>query len=185
MASCAWFPTPQLSLQEAIQESHLKRVAQLCANGTDVNAPFAHDGKAFASQAEPPAGTPLGLAASLGHEKVVAVLCDHGADVNRSDRYGCTPLIYAARDGHADVVRMLCARGADVNHRFGNPTGKESVKLLQNRATSVWDCNGNTVLHFACHSLGSRGRVLAHHREKRTVTVNESERVVYYRSKKL
>eukprot|EP00952_Eustigmatos_sp_NYUAD-ZCMA_P011617 47102-Eustigmatos_ZCMA.PRE.1 len=47
--------------------------------------------------------TAMHHAARRGHVEVVRCLCDHGADVNHSDRDGWTPLHLACRRGHAAV----------------------------------------------------------------------------------
>ena len=56
----------------------------------------------------------LHLAAAAGHDEIVKLLLDNGADHTRTDRDGATPLYAAAKSGHTDVVRMLLVRGADV-----------------------------------------------------------------------
>ncbi|QGA15961.1 hypothetical protein EYB26_003628 [Talaromyces marneffei] len=49
-----------------------------------------------------------------GHEAVVKLLIDNGADLNASDPYG-TPLSHASKNGHEAVVKLLIDNGADVN----------------------------------------------------------------------
>jgi ankyrin repeat protein len=68
-------------------------------------------------------GNALQAASSEGHEKVVQILLDQGADVNaQGGRYG-NALQAASSGGHEKVVRMLLDRGADINAQggyFGN-----------------------------------------------------------------
>jgi ankyrin repeat protein len=55
--------------------------------------------------------------AALADATMVAMLLDHGADVNAVDPTGRTPLMYVAVSDliSLDVVQLLIARGADVN----------------------------------------------------------------------
>ncbi|KAJ5549109.1 hypothetical protein N7513_006343 [Penicillium frequentans] len=60
----------------------------------------------------------LQAAASNGHEKVVKILLDRGAEVNL--RVGNTnPILEASSKGHQNVVQVLVDHGADVNCRGG------------------------------------------------------------------
>ena len=56
--------------------------------------------------------TPLIYAAQSGHEALVRLLLERGADVEAKDRGGETALIYAAESGHEAVVRLLKSAGA-------------------------------------------------------------------------
>ncbi|KAJ3078756.1 hypothetical protein HK102_004263 [Quaeritorhiza haematococci] len=62
--------------------------------------------------------TPLHLAASHGHHRVVFILAKAGAQVDAVCENG-TPLHMAARHGFANVVRVLIGAGADPNVRYG------------------------------------------------------------------
>jgi ankyrin repeat protein len=92
------------------------------------------------------------LAASFGgHEKVVRILLDKGADVNApggrygDGRYG-NALQAASKGGHEKVVRMLLDKNADVNAQggyFGNALraaslgGQEKVvRMLRDKIAS-------------------------------------------------
>ncbi|KAJ7684043.1 ankyrin repeat-containing domain protein [Mycena rosella] len=55
--------------------------------------------------------TALHIAALKGHEELVRMLCDLGADVDLSDNKGNTPLHYASSWGHIPVVQLLIERG--------------------------------------------------------------------------
>ncbi|XP_053129689.1 ankyrin repeat and SOCS box protein 12-like isoform X2 [Hemicordylus capensis] len=61
-------------------------------------------------------GTPLRLAASMGHVRCLEVLLAHGADVDSLDVKAQTPLFTAVSNGHLDCVRALLEAGA-------NPSG--------------------------------------------------------------
>jgi ankyrin repeat protein len=61
--------------------------------------------------------TPLLEAARRGHEEVVSVLIDAGADVDVPDSYGVTPLMFSLISGAAKSARQLIEKGATVNAR--------------------------------------------------------------------
>ena len=62
--------------------------------------------------------TPLILAATAGHEKVVEILLDHHADIEaQSERTKDTPLSLACSGGRYEVVEALLRRNANKEHR--------------------------------------------------------------------
>ncbi|KAG5323469.1 ANR17 protein, partial [Acromyrmex heyeri] len=52
-----------------------------------------------------------------GHEEVVRVLLDSGADVEDHNKYGFTPLMEAASAGHIHVAKVLLEHKNDINTR--------------------------------------------------------------------
>ena len=58
--------------------------------------------------------TPLNCAAHHGHEKVVRVLIEAGAEVNPGGKQPTTPLLLAAQEGHLNVVKVLLDHRADI-----------------------------------------------------------------------
>jgi ankyrin repeat protein len=92
-------------------------------------------------------GNALQAASYKGHELVVKLLLDKGADINaQGGDYG-NALKAAAAEGHEPVVKLLLEKGADVNAqggRYGNALqaalykGHELVvKLLLNKGANV------------------------------------------------
>ena len=62
--------------------------------------------------------TGLHVAASEGYANLCKLLVDHGAKINRSDRWGGSPLDDAHRHRHAEVIEFLRQHGAT----FGSPS---------------------------------------------------------------
>ncbi|KAM3597287.1 uncharacterized protein V6R79_002587 [Siganus canaliculatus] len=54
--------------------------------------------------------------AHLGHSDAVALLLDHGAQVDAQSQDGVTALGFAAAAGHLDIVNMLCQHRAKAAH---------------------------------------------------------------------
>ena len=50
-----------------------------------------------------------------GHEEIVKLLIDHGAEVNRTGKAGGTALMAASLQGHGEIVKLLIEKGAEVN----------------------------------------------------------------------
>ncbi|KAJ9607047.1 hypothetical protein H2200_008119 [Cladophialophora chaetospira] len=63
--------------------------------------------------------TALIWASKYGHERVVQILLDHGANVDTREGICGTALYLASEHGHEKVVRRLLDHGADVNRQSG------------------------------------------------------------------
>ncbi|MBV9928630.1 MAG: ankyrin repeat domain-containing protein [Acidobacteria bacterium] len=92
----------------AAEEGDSALVARLLASGAWADERAAHGGE-----------TPLMRAAARGHEDVVRVLLEAGAEPSARRADGFTPLILAVFFGHEGVVRLLVERGADASARTG------------------------------------------------------------------
>ena len=103
--------------------------------------------------------TELIVGSYFGHDAVVRLLVEKGADIDSKDsRFGRTPLSWAAGNGHEAVARLLLEKGSDVNTKDKRGTtplhlategGHEAVVklLLQNRANiGMKEQNGATAL---------------------------------------
>ncbi len=138
-------------LVTAINGNQVAEVEGLLASGVDLNV--------LAKNRL----TPLSLAASKGHEEIVILLLEGGADVNmtNSNSYGTAPLIEAAGAGHLEILSLLLDAGADVNQqdRYGDPAlnwatyygHTEIVRLLleQGADITVVGSGGGTALQTA------------------------------------
>ncbi|CAM9918464.1 unnamed protein product, partial [Hapterophycus canaliculatus] len=65
----------------------------------------------------PDGNTPLVLASGYGHDGVVRVLLENGAQVNLVAAEGFTPLLVSAQNGHFQTVKTLLAAGANIKAR--------------------------------------------------------------------
>jgi ankyrin repeat protein len=71
--------------------------------------------------------TPLSIASYMGHEKIVRLLLDKGADIKKVDRFGSTALHMASLAGKDKIVALLLDKGADMTARAYN--GKIPMQL--------------------------------------------------------
>ena len=87
--------------------------------------------QALAERADPNTKDPqsgstlLATAALMGHTKIVALLLEHGADVNVRSRDGGTALHAAAFLGRTETVKLLLGKGANTTLR--NNTGSTAI----------------------------------------------------------
>ena len=94
-------------LYEAIDDNAVDRAAALLSGDR---------GLANSTEETPP---PIHWAIYKDNCAMVALLLDHGADIERKDQdRDATPLDYAIVYGRKDIVRLLVHRGADVEGRL-------------------------------------------------------------------
>jgi len=120
--------------------------------------------------------TPLWLAAKKGHEEVVKLLLECGANINAQDKYGRSLLHFVVEEGQKKVVQLLLEYRPNVNTQDKNGKTalhfaverrqKEFVHLLLECGANVdaQDKDGKTALHFAVERICSVtvGHVLKH-----------------------
>jgi ankyrin repeat protein len=95
---------PDIDIWTAAAEGNVQAIKQHLAAGTDVNA------------AEPMSGgTPLMVAALVGHSDAVELLIENGANVDAVNYDGATALLTAAFFCRIDTVKLLLDKGAEVN----------------------------------------------------------------------
>lgn len=93
-------------LSNACQKADASAVVRLLKAGAYPNG--------FMSQE----GLPLSHAVNSRSRKIVEILLDEGADVNKSGPYhGQTPLELAGEKGYVEIAKYLLDRGADVNKK--------------------------------------------------------------------
>ncbi|MBL3529061.1 MAG: ankyrin repeat domain-containing protein [gamma proteobacterium endosymbiont of Lamellibrachia anaximandri] len=104
---------------------------------------------------------PLHIASKNGHNTIVKILIDKGADVNRTNKNGDTPLNWALIKGHDDIAEFIIGKGADINavNKHANPPLHKALEfkrrniaeLLINKGADVnaVDRNGKTALLWA------------------------------------
>ena len=61
------------------------------------------------------AGDGLLYAAANGHEEIVQVLLEFGADVNKANAQGSTALHWACLNGHVSIVQLLIDKGGNAS----------------------------------------------------------------------
>ena len=94
------------NLSAAAFTGDLTAVKQALADGADPNTKDPTSG-----------GTLLSTAALMGHTKVVALLLEHGANINAKSRDGGTALHAAAFLGRVETVKLLLEKRADTTLR--------------------------------------------------------------------
>jgi uncharacterized protein len=83
---------------------HYDIAEYLATAGASLNSP-SHNGLKAA---------PIHSAAAGGHERIVKMLLEHGADPNVREQAGLTALHAAAQNGDAETIRALLLGGADL-----------------------------------------------------------------------
>ena len=102
------------NLSKAAFTGNLAVVKQALADGADPNIQDPQSGS-----------TLLSIAALMGHTEIVALLLEHGVDVNAKSRDGGTALHSAAFLGRAETVKLLVKKGADISLR--NSMGSTAI----------------------------------------------------------
>ena len=102
-APASGMPRQNFLLARAINRNDSEAVQQVLKDGADVND-FYHPDVEFK--------TPLALACHRGHDRIVRMLLDAGADAQWKNFLGSTAAHIACSDGHFTVLQMLITHGA-------------------------------------------------------------------------
>jgi len=121
------------SLVTAIHKGDKKRVLYLLEAGANMNFQ------------DPELGcTPLHWAGYEGHQDIVQLLIDHGAELNARDKFGRTSLHRACEKSHLDIVKTLILSGAraDILDNKGKlpyerATDRDILFLMENHNMDV------------------------------------------------
>lgn len=110
-------------------------------------------------------GKALLSAAALGHDEIVEVLLENGADVNVCGGFYGRALFAAGEEGHDTTVELLLQYGADISAqggRYGNLLNTLAFQGRSDLLQTVWprlssprthcDAQGRTSLHLAARS---------------------------------
>ena len=122
-SALAWYATRDI--WQSAREGDIDAVNQHLASGTDINARgedqdlidriIANSSEAEELKDISTETTPLYQAAFNGHNELVELLLEKGADPNIKTKAGTTALMGAAYGGHKRIAELLIAHGADVN----------------------------------------------------------------------
>ena len=105
--------------------------------------------------------TALHMASRGGHEDVVHLLLEHGAELSAQDKDGRTALHLASENGHEKVALLLLEHGAELSAQdkdgrtalhLASKKGREKIALLlleHGAELSAQDKDGRTALHVA------------------------------------
>lgn len=114
------------ALMKAVQANDVARVKKLIAEHADVD------------ELDPNGDAPLVMAAYLGHDEIVRLLLDAGADVGAVDpSMHATALHAAAYAGRTGSARLLIEGGVDIN-RQGPRNGYTALH------DAIWENHADT-----------------------------------------
>ena len=84
-------------------------------------------------------------AARNGHENIVKILVENGAEVDLKDNEGMTAIIMAAQYGRYEIVKFLIPRIANINDKATVVTVKKGKSTETGNAYTAlhWATNGN------------------------------------------
>lgn len=140
-----------MDLHGAVRDGDLDKIKRLIAAGEPLDTLNSYD------------RTPLHSACLYYKAEIVSLLLDHGADVNKKNKFGKWTALHAACEANAfEIVELLLKHGAlvDIKNRYGatplhtaceNDYPHAAELLLKyNANVQARDDYGATPLHYAC-----------------------------------
>ena len=138
-------------VHRAVKNGDIQEVEKYFKAGVDPNLAIVSDGT-----------TLLHEAVLQGHQDIVKMLIDLGANVNAINEYRETPIAYAAKEANWEIVKILMSHGANVDyldqsgisllHYAAEQGNKEIAKILITKGANVSAGdyeNAMTPLHYA------------------------------------
>lgn len=113
---------PDARLLEKAKAGDIKAVKEMLRDGVDPNTPPGPNDNGMSA---------LMYASRYGHDEIVKLLIDAGANVNATSTTGSTPLMFAAYGGNVQTVREILNKG-DVNTDVQVPNGMTALILAIN-----------------------------------------------------
>jgi ankyrin repeat protein len=107
-------PKDPALLADAVLAGDLERVRKLVAEGADVHGLDTRPQVAGANGRRP-----LNWAALNNNTKMIELLLELGADINRQNLSGFTPLHHAVEAEAVEAIELLLSRGADTTIKNG------------------------------------------------------------------
>ncbi len=108
---------------DAVLEGEIRNVKRILDDGNNINVADKYGCNA------------LMIAATNGHDDIVALLLDRCADVNAQNGYGQSAFMHAVIDGTMVSVKLLLEHGADVNLQDSNGrSGLDYANVYRNRS---------------------------------------------------
>jgi ankyrin repeat protein len=127
-------PIPPGVLADAVLASDLAAVKKLVEQGADIHGLDTRPNVAGANGRRP-----LNWAALENDAKMIELLLELGADINRQNLSGFTPLHHAAEVQAVEAIKLLLARGADtaIKNKNGQTPAEYAVATRRHRAAEA------------------------------------------------
>ncbi|KAL4232108.1 hypothetical protein ACF0H5_009684 [Mactra antiquata] len=124
-------PQKERDLHLAVMANDRDGVRALISAGADINYPWSNPAVPSVKDST----TPLLAAVSLNHVEIAMILIKAGANINLTDRNGCTPLYKAAYHGRPLLVNILIQEKAELD------------KPDKEGQTPLYICVQNAIIH--------------------------------------